>query len=375
MYDIAVIGLGPAGASFARLVDSQRYRVVAFDRKDTQQHFGGFRKPCGGLLSPGAQRALAKFNLSIPGHIIASPQIFYVKTIDMDSHLQSNYQRFYLNIDRHKFDLWLMSLIPDTVTVYEHSSVTQIDHTDGFYTITYNRGKIKETVRARYLIDAGGALSVVSRKFLNKDMRTYRLSIQEWSPHHAQAQFFSCLFDSENCDSYAWSLSKDGAFIFGGAYDIKTAKHAFDAQKQKLKSIGICTHTPVRREACLVCRLRSHKDFRLGRGHVFALGEAAGFVSPSSFEGISGALDSAYLLSRVFNNGEDDILARYQKATRRLRAKLVAKIIKSRILGHRLLRRLIMKSGIKNITLIEQQTANATGYDVTMPPISDETPH
>jgi choline dehydrogenase-like flavoprotein len=143
MYDIAIIGLGPAGASFARLVDSQRYRVVALDRKDAQRP-GGFRKPCGGLLSPKAQRALAKFNLSIPGHIVASPQIFYVKTIDMDHHLQRNYQRFYLNINRHRFDLWLMSLIPNTVTVYDRSSVTQIDDTGGVYTITFFRGKKKK---------------------------------------------------------------------------------------------------------------------------------------------------------------------------------------------------------------------------------------
>jgi flavin-dependent dehydrogenase len=109
----------------------------------------------------------------------------------------------------------------------------------------------------------------------------------------------------------------------------------------------------------------------LGRGRVFALGEAAGFVSPSSFEGISGALDSAYLLSRVFNAGERNLLIRYQKATRKLRAKLVIKILKSRILGHRLLRRLIMASGIKHISLID--SASATHYNPAMPPISDET--
>ena len=369
MYDIAIVGLGPAGASFARLINSKKYRVVAFDRKG-MQNTGGFRKPCGGLLSPGAQRALAKFNLSIPSSIIASPQIFYVKTIDMDSGIRCNYQRFYLNIDRHKFDLWLMSLIPKTVTVYDRSSVTQIDNTADAYTITFYRGKKKRNSTCPLSYRRGRCTIRGFKKFLHKDIRAYRLSIQEWSPHHAQTPFFSCLFDSENCDSYSWSLSKDGHFIFGGAYDIKAAKHAFDAQKQKLQDIGIHIHTPVRREACLVCRLRSHRDFHLGHTRIFAIGEAAGFISPSSFEGISGALDSAFLLSRVFNAGENDILARYQKATRRLRAKLFVKILKSRILGNRLIRRLIMKSRIKNITLIDQQTAAASPA-----PISDETPH
>lgn len=46
-YDIAVIGLGPAGATLARLL-SPRFRVLALDRKGGEE---GFRKPCGGLLA------------------------------------------------------------------------------------------------------------------------------------------------------------------------------------------------------------------------------------------------------------------------------------------------------------------------------------
>ena len=49
MYDIAVIGLGPAGATLARLLD-KRFNVIAIDRKS----FGspqGFKKACGGLLA------------------------------------------------------------------------------------------------------------------------------------------------------------------------------------------------------------------------------------------------------------------------------------------------------------------------------------
>ena len=40
-YDVAIIGLGPAGATAARLLDS-RLRVIAIDQK---QAAGGFQKP------------------------------------------------------------------------------------------------------------------------------------------------------------------------------------------------------------------------------------------------------------------------------------------------------------------------------------------
>ena len=60
-YDVAIIGLGPAGATAARLLDS-RLRVIAIDQK---QAAGGFQKPCGGLLAPDAQKALARFDLTL----------------------------------------------------------------------------------------------------------------------------------------------------------------------------------------------------------------------------------------------------------------------------------------------------------------------
>ncbi len=351
-YDIAIIGLGPAGANFARLIDSSMYTVAAIDKKSVrfpQKH----SKPCGGLLSPSAQRSLAKFNLSIPSDIIASPQIFYVKTIDLDNKITNNYQRFYINIDRQKFDLWLMSIIPESVAVFDDATVIKIEEANGYYNITFRREGKTVIIRSKYLIGADGARSITSKHIFNIDERNYRLSIQEWYPEDNQKPFFSCIFDSENCDSYSWSLSKDGYFIFGGAYNIKTAKMAFEKQKNKLLKNGFSISSPLKREACLIYKLRSLHDFHLGVGRVLLIGEAAGFISPSSYEGISGALDSSFHLSAVFNLKKKDILAHYKKSTMKLRLKFLTKIIKTNILNNKYLRRLIMKSKIKNINVID----------------------
>ena len=43
-YDIIVVGAGPGGSNFARLVDSNRYAVLLVDGSD------GHDKVCGGLL-------------------------------------------------------------------------------------------------------------------------------------------------------------------------------------------------------------------------------------------------------------------------------------------------------------------------------------
>ena len=113
-YDIAIIGLGPAGATAARLLD-KKFKIIVIDKKSAADDT--FRKPCGGLLATDAQKALSKFNLTLPKKVLVDPQIFAVKTIDTKQNLMRYYQRFYMNLDRHKFDMWLASLIPDHVDV------------------------------------------------------------------------------------------------------------------------------------------------------------------------------------------------------------------------------------------------------------------
>ena len=353
MYDIAIVGLGPAGANFARLIDTNKYRVAAIDKKTTTP--GSFAKPCGGLLAPDAQKALAKLNLPLPGEVLVSPQIFYVKTIDVDNGLQRNYQRFYININRHKFDFWLLSLIPKTVDVFPGSSVIRINKEDELYSIVFARDGKTQAIRTKYVIGADGANGIVSKTFLAKREGCLKLAAQEWYEQGEGNPFFLCIFDSENPDSYSWFLPKGDCFIFGGAYEKGEARSSFERQKLNLRRYGITLGKPIKREACFLYRLKGPGDFHLGKDRILMLGEAAGFISPSSYEGISGALESSYLLSALFNHQADtDILKRYKRATSNLRAKYTLKILKSNVLNNRHLRKLIMKSGLQSMEVTDQ---------------------
>ena len=97
-YDIIVVGAGPAGTNFARLVDSKRYGVLLVDGS------AGKEKVCGGLISPDAQGILAKYDLSLPKDLLVSPQLFSVRTIDLSDGLTRYYRRSYMNVNRQRFD-------------------------------------------------------------------------------------------------------------------------------------------------------------------------------------------------------------------------------------------------------------------------------
>lgn len=350
-YDIAIIGLGPAGSTLARLLNSS-FKIIALDKKH-QTGNEGFHKPCGGLLANDAQKSFVRQKLNLPADILTNPQIFSVKTIDLQTKLIRNYQRSYVSFDRHKFDLWLKSLIPNNVNVLHNTLCKEIRRIIDGYQITYiDENKVEHKITTKYVVGADGANSVVRRmRYPHHSIRQY-VAIQQWFTENHQRPFYSCIFDNQSTNCYAWSISKDGYFIFGGAFPKKTANQHFELLKEKLNKQGFIFGKPLKTEKCLVIYPNRFRDFYTGNENIFLIGEAAGFISASSLEGISYALDSAEILSKILNSGVAKPNKRYYQKTIPLRLKLYSKIIKAKIITTPLWRKLVMKSKIQHIKTI-----------------------
>jgi len=358
-YDIAIIGLGPAGATLARLLD-KRFNIIAIDKKTLEPDNPvadmprQFRKPCGGLLSPDAQRSLAAFDITLPADLLVSPQIFSVRVIDLGNDATRYYQRCYVNMDRHRFDQWLIGLIPDSVDAKLGSIVTSISSVKEGFCIAYtDAAGCERNVSSRIVVGAEGAFSRVRRLIYPSEKPHAYTSIQQWFKDENPSPFYSCIFDPAATDCCSWTISKDGFFIFGGAYPQKGAREAFEAQKKRLKAKGLIFGEPLRTEACKVMRPASPSDIRCGREGAFLIGEAAGFISASSLEGISFAFDSARILAETINKHGCTKKAnrRYDYATAGLKRKAISKIAKARIIGSPSLRGAIMRVGIGSIKM------------------------
>ena len=350
-YDIAIIGLGPAGSTLARLLNPT-FKIIALDKKQ-QKGNEGFHKPCGGLLANDAQKSFVRQKLNLPADILTNPQIFSVKTIDLKTKLIRNYQRSYVSFDRHKFDLWLKSLIPNNVNVLHNTLCKEIRRIIDGYQITYiDENKVEHKITTKYVVGADGANSVVRRmRYPHHSIRQY-VAIQQWFTENHQRPFYSCIFDNQSTNCYAWSISKDGYFIFGGAFPKKTANQHFELLKEKLNKQDFIFGKPLKTEKCLVVYPNRFRDFYTGNENIFLIGEAAGFISASSLEGISYALDSAEILSKILNSGVAKPNKRYYQKTIPLRLKLYSKIIKAKIITTPLWRKLVMKSKIQHIKTI-----------------------
>jgi len=289
--------------------------------------------------------------MTLPKDVMVDPQIFAVKTIDMKSNLIRHYQRFYINLNRHKFDLWLESLIPNHVEIHSNSRCSCIEKTLGGYQVTFYEDGIKQVILATYLVGADGANSLVRRIiYPKKKIRTY-MSIQQWFPETHSNPFYSCIFDPENTDCCSWSISKDNQFIFGGAFPMDNARQRFENQKKKLEKLGFQFGDPMKTEACMVLRPSSFYDFRCGRNNAFLIGEAAAFISPSSLEGISVAINSARALSEVLNIHSKNVNEKYRLKTFNIRLKIFLKLLKCPFMYNSFLRKLVLKSRLQSINI------------------------
>lgn len=347
-YDYAVIGAGPAGSNFARLAAQSGKKILLINGQSEEN-----KKPCGGLLSPDAQTALAEMGLSLPASVMVDPQIFSVKTVDTEQNIFRYYPRRYLNMDRFAFDCWLLSLVPQSADIIS-GSCTCIKRTEDGFELTV-RG---ETVHASAVVGADGANSLVRRTFYGgyrgrRAIKRYT-AIQQWFPVTGKAPFYSCIFDAETSPVYSFSAFKDGKMLFGGMFEPVGCRRAFEKQKKKLSQrtgYDLDLSSPSATEACMICRPRYMRDFITGHDGAYLIGEAAGFVSPSSFEGISYALESSRDLADAVCevSGRDRIASAYRRNTRHLRLKLLMKCVKRTAMYVPVLRRAALRSGLLSL--------------------------
>ena len=350
-YDVILVGLGPAGATLAARM-APKLRVLALDKKQMGAQTV-FRKPCGGMLAPDAQKVFSRFGMTLPKDVLVDPQIFSVRTIDLQSGLERHYQRHYINMDRHRFDSWLMGHIPSAVDVRLGAVMQSLTRrADGGFALTFSHHGSAHTVTARYAVGADGAASPVRRALWPGMGEPCFMAIQQWFEDGQPSASYACFFDSRLTPSYAWGLTKDGHYILGGAFRPGTARADFEALKARLGGFDFKLEHPLRTEACLVAQPFGTGGRCCGGGGGFLIGEAAGFISPTSLEGISYALESGWLLARALGGSGDPNRA-YRAATRGIRLRLLAKRMKHPFMYAPALRRLVMQSGLSSIEMVD----------------------
>ena len=352
MYDIVIVGAGPAGSNIARLI-SDRYKVLLIDKRDMENDnpLNLKSKCCGGLLAPNAQKMIAKLGLSLPKDILVNPQLFAVRTIDITNNIERLYQRFYLNFDRDKFDKWLVSLVPNQVDKNFNALFKGFTKVTDGYEVRYIYKSKEKLVKTRIIIGADGAHSMV-RNLISKGVNIPKqyIAIQEWFECKDLMPYYGAIFDEEITDFYSWTIPKDDYIILGSALRPNDNAHKkFEKLKNKLKNYGFSFQNKIKTEGAYIYRPNKSSNLYVGEDNIALIGEAAGAISPSSAQGISYALRTSLHLAHSLEDGREDFLERYKKNVKDIKANLMIKKLKLPVMYQPFVRKMAMKSGFQSI--------------------------
>lgn len=355
MFDIVIIGGGPAGSTLARLL-GHKYKILLLEKRNFNDIENCTnQKCCGGLLAPDSQKMLAKFGLGVPKSVLLGPQLFSVRTIDIKNNVERYYQRHYININREEFDKWLLSLAKEKIEIKTGCVFNSYKEENEVITVNYTCNNEKLSVRTKVLVGADGAVSKVRKLACksNKEPKKY-ISIQEWFEAKTDTPYYGAIFDDEITDFYSWTIPKENYIILGCAIEYgENVEVKFELLKEKLKKYGFKFENSFRRNGSFILRPNCVDQICLGKKNIALIGEAAGFISPSSAEGFSYAFKSALELTKALETGIEGFDYRYRIGVKHIIRNIRLKNLKRPAMYNSLIRKYILKSGIMSLDMYE----------------------
>ncbi len=299
IFDVAVVGGGPAGATAAHDLARRGRRVALIDK-------AGRIKPCGGAIPP---RLIRDFG--IPDWLlkarVTSARMMSPKGVAVDMPITGGYVGM---VDRCEFDEWLRARAAGSGARRVTGAYESIARdADGVTHVHYRvKGEAEpRTLRARLVIGADGALSQVGRQEVpGADKTRFVFAYHEivetppaeqGDPNRCEIHYRGAL----SPDFYAWIFPHGGTMSVGSGsankgFSLKTSVRDLRALT------GLDASATVRREGAPI-PLKPLKRWDNGRDVLLA-GDAAGVVAPASGEGIYYAM----LCGRLAADAVDDCL-------------------------------------------------------------------
>ncbi len=311
--DTVVVGAGPAGV-MAAVHAARRGDVLLIDSSPLPRD-----KSCGGMLNEYTQSFLAEFG-ELPDSIWLEPRWVNFRYHDWDRRILKPTELRFANVDRRGFDDWLVSLLPDNVTVVGSCTVLGFEQDDHGVTVRCRTGSdTHDEVHCENLVGCDGPRSSVRRALGVGSVSTY-VTLQDFCELEGPIEpYFDCIYFRDIGDSfgYAYVVPKGDVAIVGSVFYPKTKRpHLKHDQVLETLRRSLPLGASMKREAWVALSVRHASDVVPGRGRVLLCGEAGGFMSPTSGEGISYALNTGRLAGlAVAENTPSDSLRAYAAAT------------------------------------------------------------
>jgi len=321
MYDVAIIGGGPAGSTTAALLARAGRRVVLFER----EKFPRFH--IGESLLPFSMKAFTRLGLhekflnagfmkkyggEIRGACSDTGTKFYFKD-GYRSQTDHSYQ-----VTRADFDKVLLDHAAESgAEVHEETAVEAVEFSNDGVDLSVKSKESSDAIRARYVVDASGRTSVLGRQFQIK--KTYqhlqKLSIFAhydgvWRPEGIDGTLTVLI---RSVDRWFWLIPlTDERTSVGVVLDSETFREsklsADDFLEQALSEQPTITKRMTNAGRASQVYVEADFSYRSNRLHGdrwLLTGDAAGFIDPIFSSGVFLAVFSGELCADALNEALD----------------------------------------------------------------------
>ncbi|MBI3600413.1 MAG: geranylgeranyl reductase family protein [Nitrospinae bacterium] len=276
LYDVIVVGAGPAGSTAARCCSEKGIKTLLIDKADFPRY-----KPCGGSLS---LRTMSCLDFELPPDLIEA-ECTGVKVYYKDkSAAYKKPDRIAVMVSRKKFDNLLYERARDSgCMTLTGERVVSIENKRDYIMVNTEKG----TYTGMFVIGADGANSVVSR-FLNGGNRGYLFAsafVSEIPLLPSLEKDVLHFYFDDACSGYAW-IFPHGAYLSAGIWGTNWNNSSpLDSLKGFLKSHNLPFD-----------KIRGHKmplwdrKRKICSDKILLTGDAAGFIDSFSGEGIYTAI-------------------------------------------------------------------------------------